>query len=122
MDGAILKAVRSKSRNLTLDNSSLQSIPASISQLHYLESLSLRNNLLQSLPLYITRLKSVSKTCAIFMSLLLYGCYFVSRGPNHLAIIIMTLISICPHLAKDPQSRGQSNFVSTSVSGRVEGT
>ena len=61
MNAPILKALRSKTKSLTLDNSNIQSLPATIGQLTFLESLSLQNNFLQSLPVEIVHLTAVSQ-------------------------------------------------------------
>ena len=62
VEGAILKALRSKTRSLSLDNSNLETLPGSIGKLHFLQSLSVKNNSLKSLPLRFVNLKSVRPT------------------------------------------------------------
>ena len=63
VEGAILKALRSQTKSLTLDNSGLQVLPDSISKLHFLHTLSAKNNSLKSLPLGFVNLKSVRCPC-----------------------------------------------------------
>ena len=59
MDGTIVKALRSQTKSLSLDNSNIDVLPATISKLHFLQTLSAKNNSLKSLPVGIVRLTSV---------------------------------------------------------------
>ena len=61
-EGAIVKALRSQTRSLSLDNSNLEVLPAGIGKLHFLLNLSAKKNSLQSLPLGLVNLKSVRRT------------------------------------------------------------
>ena len=59
MEGIIVKALRSQTKSLALDNSNLEVLPATISKLHFLQTLSAKNNSLKSLPAGIVHLTSV---------------------------------------------------------------
>lgn len=56
---SVLKALRSRTRSLQLDNSELQALPPEVGQLDFLSALSAKNNQLQTLPPEIARLKKV---------------------------------------------------------------
>lgn len=60
MDGTIVKALRSQTKTLTLDNCGLEVLPSSIGRLCFLHTLSAKNNLLKSLPVGFIHLTSVS--------------------------------------------------------------
>ena len=61
-DGWVLKALRSRTKSLSLDNH-VKVLPPSVGKLDFLLSLSVKNNRLQSLPPEIAALKSVSRAC-----------------------------------------------------------
>ena len=55
----VLKALKSRTQSLSLNNSNLQALPVAIGRLDFLISLSAKNNGLQSLPSQIENLTSV---------------------------------------------------------------
>ena len=59
-DGYVLKALRSRTKSLSLDNSQLQVLSPTIGRLEFLVSLSAKNNQLQTLPAETASLKRVS--------------------------------------------------------------
>ena len=59
-DGYVLKALRSRTKSLSLDNSQLQVLSPTIGRLEFLVSFSAKNNQLQTLPAETASLKRVS--------------------------------------------------------------
>ena len=55
----VLKALKSHTRTLSLDNSNLQALPPALGRLTFLTSLSAKNNALRTLPQQITSLSAV---------------------------------------------------------------
>ena len=62
-EGSVLKALKSKTKSLTLDNRQLKELPVSIGRLAFLQSLSAKNNDLQTLPEEIALFTSVRSLC-----------------------------------------------------------
>ena len=61
----VLKALRSRTKSLSLDNSQLKSLPASLGRLVFLTSLSAKNNSLGALPQEAALLTGVSLYSAV---------------------------------------------------------
>lgn len=59
-DGYVLKALRSRTKSLSLDNSQLQVLSPTIGRLEFLVCVSAKNNQLQTLPTETALLKLVS--------------------------------------------------------------
>ena len=60
----VLKALRSRTRSLSLDNSQIKRLPASLGRLGFLTSLSAKNNSLEALPPEVVVLTGVSEPSA----------------------------------------------------------
>ena len=59
-EACVLKALKSRTKKLSLDNSKLKTIPVSVGRLDFLETLSVKNNDLCTLPEVVGNLKQVS--------------------------------------------------------------
>ena len=58
-EACVLKALKSRTKRLCLDNSGLKVFPVAIGRLSFLESLSVKSNDLQTLPGEVTNLRQV---------------------------------------------------------------
>ena len=78
MEGTIIKALRSQTKSLSLDNKNLDVLPGVIGKLHFLHTLSVKNNSLKSLPIGITHLTSVSISshCVHHLLLCIYSLLY----------------------------------------------
>ena len=77
-EARVLKALKSHTHSLSLDNSKLQIIPAAIGRLDFLIFLSAKNNSLRTLPKEIANLSSVRLKGAIIT----YNLEYLNAAKN----------------------------------------